>query len=148
MSSSFIWLLLVVAFLILEAISAGLISVWFAIGGLAAFVTSIFTNSITAQIVVFFTVSIVILLATLPLAKKYRAKKASPTNAQRNIGQMGQVVVAISPQVPGRVKVDGVDWIAKSTTSLEVGELCIVQKIESATVFVKPVKNEETAKAQ
>ncbi len=147
MTSSFIWLILVVAFLFLEAITAGLVSVWFAIGALFSLVTSLFTNSTAIQVVVFFAVSIILMLATLPLAKKYRSKKSAPTNAQRNIGRMGKVVVDISPQVPGRVKVDGVDWMAMCDVPLSAGQMCVVKSIHSTTFVVEPVNSEQTAKA-
>ncbi len=144
MQPSFVWLLLVVGFLVLEAVTAGLVSVWFAIGALFAFLTSLITSSLTVQIIVFFVISIALILATLPLAKKYRSNKSLKTNAQRNIGLTGTVVVEISPQMPGRVKVDGVDWTAKSNTVLKVGELCVVQSLESATVIVVPANSEQT----
>ena len=61
------WLIAFVAFLIIEIITLGLTTVWFAIGSVAAFLAAYVGASIVVQIVVFLVVSIVFLVFTRPI---------------------------------------------------------------------------------
>ena len=80
------WLIFTVVTAVLEGLTVQLVSVWFAIGGLAACITSLFTDSIPIQAVVFVVVTAIALVVTRPLVKKLRKKKAEPTNADRYDG--------------------------------------------------------------
>ncbi len=136
MSASWIWLILLVAFVLIEAGTHGLVSIWFGAGALVSLVTSFISTSVTVQITVFFVVSFALFFATMPFAKKMRAQKQTPLNADRNLGKTGTVVVEITPQVAGRIKLDGVDWNAVSDETLQKGELCVIKAVNSATVTV------------
>ena len=82
----FLWLAAVVGFLLLEASTFSMTSVWFAVGAAAALLTCLFTDSFRAQALVFIVVSILCLLAFRPLAAKLR-QKITPTNGDRNLGR-------------------------------------------------------------
>ncbi len=142
---SIIWLVLLVVFIVVEAVTFGLVSIWFGAGSLAALIVSFFTPSLLTQTIVFFAVSFILILATFPLVKKFRYRKQEPTNADRNIGRQGVVIARITPSVHGRVKIDGVDWAARSYATLEEGDLCVVQSIDSTTVYVLPAPNNSYA---
>ncbi len=144
MGISWIWLVLFVVFLAIEAATFGIFSIWFGAGSLVALIVSFFTDSFLVQTSVFFAVSFVLLFATFPFVKKIRKRKQEPTNADRNIGRQGLVISKITPSVPGRVKLDGVDWAARSNVTLEPGTLCMVESIESTTIVVKPVNENQT----
>ena len=77
----FLWLAAVVGFLLLEASTFSMTSVWFAVGAAAALLTCLFTDSFRAQALVFIVVSILCLLAFRPLAAKLR-QKITPTNGR------------------------------------------------------------------
>ena len=85
-SVPFLWLAAVVGFLLLEASTFSMTSVWFAVGAAAALLTCLFTDSFRAQALVFIVVSILCLLAFRPLAAKLR-QKITPTNGDRNLGR-------------------------------------------------------------
>lgn len=133
---SVIWLALVIAFAIIEGATAGLVSIWFALGAVAALLVSCFVPTLWVQIAVFIVVSLLALLATRPLAKKYLNAKFVPTNADGNVGRTGTVIERITKDTSGRIKLDGVDWIARSSETLEVGALCKIIKMDSATLTV------------
>ncbi|MEG2931850.1 MAG: NfeD family protein, partial [Ruthenibacterium sp.] len=71
-----------------------------------------------------------------PYIKKQRLDQQVPTNADRNIGRKAVVIADIVPDRPGRVKLDGVDWTARSANALHAGEICVVQSLDSATLTV------------
>lgn len=144
--NSVLWLMLLIALVAFEAVTVNLVSVWFAVGAASALVTSAFTDSGKIQFIVFVLVSVVALLVTRPLAQRYAKERSESTNAGRNIGRKGQVLVEITPNVPGRVRLDGVDWMARSETPISDGTLCEVLAVEGASLVVRPVEEVETAR--
>ena len=70
-----IWFILIFAFLIIEALSFNLITIWFAFGSLCAFISTYFTDNLIIQIVVFTFFTIISLIFTKPLLDKFINKK-------------------------------------------------------------------------
>lgn len=147
-----VWLVLVVVFVILEASTATLVSVWFAAGSLVALLVSLLLPwndgmGVIAQVAAFLVVSGICLLALRPLARKLMGSKKVPTNADANIGKLAQVVTEVRPERIGRVKLEGLEWAAKSDAVLPVGSWCRVLAIEGAKVIVAPAEPEEAQAA-
>ena len=143
-SVPFFWLAAAVGFLLLEAATVSMTSIWFAAGSAAALLTCLFTDSFRVQALVFIVVSILCLLAFRPLAAKLRQKN-TPTNGDRNLGREATVLTAVTADVPGRVRLDGVDWNARCATlddTLSPGESCRVCEIHSTLLIVEPVLTE------
>ncbi len=144
---SILWLMLLIALVAFEAVTVNLVSIWFAVGAASALVTSAFTESGKVQFIVFVVVSTAMLLLTRPLAKRYAREHTVPTNADRNVGRKGQVLAEITPDVPGRVRLDGVDWMARSEQPIPEGMLCEVVSVESASLIVRPVESADSKQA-
>ncbi len=142
-SLTFAWLLATIALVVAEALTFNLITVWFAVGSAAALVVSLFVHSFQIQFLIFIVVSLLSLLAFRPLAAKLK-RPPTPTNGDRNLGRMATALTQVSPDVPGRVRLDGVDWNARTVagTTLEPGQTCRVVEIQSTLLFVEP---QETA---
>lgn len=133
------WLILAVVTAILEACTVQLVSIWFTIGSLAACITSLFTDNIIIEGVVFVAVSAIALAVTRPLVKKLRKKKAEPTNADRYIGKTAVVITEIDNEnARGMVKVDNQKWTARSESGavIPTGETVIVTSIEGVKLMV------------
>ena len=142
--SPIFWLAAAVGFLALEASTFNMTSIWFAIGSAAALLCCVFTGSFRVQTVVFLVVSILCLAAFRPLAAKLR-KKHTATNGDRNLGREAIVLSPVTAEVPGRVRLDGVDWNARCATpgdTLGPGALCRVTEIHSTLLIVEPVLTE------
>lgn len=82
-----IWIGLIVIFLIVEGLTAGLVTIWFAVGALAALIAAMFHAPLWLQLVWFFAVSIAAFAVTRPLVKKYINNRTQPTNADMLIGR-------------------------------------------------------------
>ena len=138
------WLAAAVVFLMVEGATFAMTSVWFAIGAAAALLTCLFTTSFRAQSLVFVVVSALCLLAFRPLAAKLR-RKTTPTNGDRNLGREAVVLTPVTAEVPGRVRLDGVDWNARCATpgdTLAPGERCRITELHSTLLIVEPVLTE------
>ena len=107
-SMAVVWLIAMVVFLIVEGIVPGLVSIWFAIGSLAALLAAALRAPVWLQVVWFLIVSVAALALTRPLAKKYVNARTQPTNADRILGKDCVVREAIDNiQGTGAVAVDG-----------------------------------------
>lgn len=132
------WLIATVVLLIIEAATVNLTTIWFALGAAAALLAALIGGGYISQAAAFIIVSLAALVLTKPLVDKWRNRPTVATNGDRNIGRTGTVLLPIQPEMPGRVRLDGVDWNARTAdgSSLEKGELCRVTAIESTTLVV------------
>ena len=137
-----IWLALLILFVILEAATVQLLSTWFAAGALAAMIVCLLGGAVWLQIVVFFVVSIVLLVLLWPMARKHIKAKAVATNADALIGRICVVTEPIDPLEGGRVKVGDVTWSARSEKPVPAGAQVEILKIQGAKVIVEEVKKE------
>lgn len=140
----YIWIGLAVAFIVLEALSAQLTSVWFALGAVAALIVTVCgVESIAVQAAVFAAVSLLALLLTRPLVKRLLKKKVQPTNADRWIGEKGIVTEAVDNlNGKGAVKVHGTEWTARSLNGDEIlpaGQEIRVARIEGVKLIVEKI---------
>ena len=143
------WLLAAIGFVVLEAMTLNLVSIWFAVGSAAALLSCLVTGSFRVQAVVFIAVSAICLLAFKPLAKRLH-KQPTPTNGDRALGREARVLTPVSAQQTGRVRLDGVDWSARCATpgdTLTPGQACRVTEIHSTLLIVEPVLTETARRA-
>ena len=139
-SMAVIWLIAVVVFLVVEALVPGLVSIWFAIGALAALLASSVGAPLWLQGLWFLLVSVAALALTRPLARKYVNARTQPTNADRILGRDCVVREAIdNVQGTGAVAVDGKVWTARMEEEDEraaVGEIVVARRIEGVKLIV------------
>ena len=136
---SIVWVVIMVVFLVVEAATAGLTCIWFAIGALAALIAALFGAPIWLQLVWFFVVSVVTLYFTRPLVLKYVNSRSQPTNADMVIGKEALVTEAIdNVESAGAVAVGGKVWTARSENGepIEVGSIVTVLRIEGVKLIV------------
>lgn len=138
---SLFWFILFIMLLLIEIVTVNLVSIWFALGSISALIATFFTDSLFIQVLVFVLVSIVTLLVTKPLIKKFRKVEVIPTNLDRVIGKKGVVIKKISPDEFGEVKVLGTVWTAVSDSDIEVGSNVLVEKIDGVKLIVFEEEN-------
>jgi membrane protein implicated in regulation of membrane protease activity len=118
-----LWVVLVVAFAVLEGLTVGLISLWFSIGSLAGLIAAALGASVVTQVIAFSIVSGVCILLLRPVTRKYLVKKTEKTNADRIIDAEAVVTEPISNlKGTGRVRVRGESWTARSDDGEEFSE--------------------------
>ena len=141
--AAIVWFVLLVAFVIVEANTVTLVSVWFAAGALVALITSLLGGELWLQGILFFGVSIALLLALRPITKKHFTPKLVKTNVDSIIGSLGIVTVAIDNVAgSGQVKLGAMEWTARSTDGsvIGVGTRIRVDRIEGVKTFVSPAE--------
>lgn len=136
-----VWLIAMVALLIVEAVVPGLISIWFALGALAALLAALLHAPMWLQVVWFLLVSVVALVLTRPLAAKYVNSRVQPTNADALIGRECIVTEEIDDlRGTGAVSVSGKVWTArtgKDGVCVPKGDTVRILRIEGVKLIVE-----------
>ncbi|MDO5590417.1 MAG: NfeD family protein [Lachnospiraceae bacterium] len=140
------WLVLFVVLLIIEILTMGLTTIWFAGGALVAFVSGVLGFGLVVQIAVFLIVSIILLVLTRPLAVKYFNQERQKTNAESLIGEHALVTEDIDTlQAKGRVEVRGQEWSAKTDEpdgKIAHDQIVVVEGIQGVKLIVREKKEE------
>lgn len=138
------WLGLAIVLSIIEAATAGLVTIWLVFGALAAWICALLGLSLIFQLFAFLSVSYVFLMFTRPVINKWLSHKTIKTNADRFIGQIGLVIETINPlEGTGQVKVGGQIWSAISADGdeIEVGTRVRVNAITGVKLLVSQTKD-------
>lgn len=135
------WLGFMIVLLVIELVTLGLTTIWFAGGAFAAFIASMIGSSVWFQVILFFAVSIVLLIFTRPFAVHYINKNTVRTNADSLIGKTAIVTEDISNlDSKGQVQVQGQIWTARSTEEeikIQTGEKVVIEKISGVKLIVR-----------
>lgn len=136
-----VWLVILVALVVIELLTMGLTTVWFAGGALVAALASLLHVPFTLQVILFLVVSGLLLYFTRPLAVKYFNKDRVRTNAESLVGRQAIVISEIDNlQGIGQVNVGGMEWSARTKTddtALPVGAVVIVLAIDGVKLIVE-----------
>lgn len=135
-----LWLAAVIILSLVEAFTCQLVSIWFAIGGVAAFIAAVSGAGLYIQFAVFAVVSVFCLLITRPLAKKILNNKIITTNSDSLIGKVFSVYQTIDNiNQTGQIKVNDIIWTARSNDEsvINKGECVEIEKIEGVKLIVK-----------
>ena len=141
-----IWLGIRVVFLVMEANTVSLVSIWFAAGSLAALIASLFGAQLWLQITLFLVVSAASLACMRPLVRKYIKPRIVPTNTDALLQSQVYVTEDIDNLAAhAQVKLCAMEWTARSTNGdpIPQGTLVKVDKIEGVKAFVTPVEMKE-----
>ena len=141
-----IWIAILIGGVAIEVATLNLVSIWFAVGGLAAFIALSLGASFLVQLIVFVIVSAIMLGLIRPLAKDILKPKGAKTNADRIIGQFATVTEQISnASNKGQIKVSGQIWSAKSDDGkvINEGETVKIIAIQGVKAVVEPLRKED-----
>ena len=106
-----IWLAVVVLSFILETMTQDFVSIWFTLGALMTLIFSSMCN-FWVEIIIFSMVSLISIIATRPLVKKFTARQVRNTNTDEYVGKRVKVEKEISKYDSGEVKINGIVYTA------------------------------------
>lgn len=136
------WLVLLIIAIVIEVLTMGLTSIWFAGGALAAILLALLNAPIWLQIILFFGVSLILLFFTRPIAVKYFNKDRVRTNVESLVGRQAIVTSEIDNlQGIGQVTVGSQEWSARSLDDkqrIAVGSVVVVVSISGVKLIVRP----------
>ena len=141
MNMMIFWLIAFILFVVGEAVTVGLVAIWFAVGALGALAAAALGGWLWLQIVIFLLLSALSLMLLKPLSRRWMAgHKAARTNADRVIGETALVTEDIdNTMATGQVQVDGQIWTARSAHGVVIpaGSRVKVLSIQGVKVMVE-----------
>lgn len=140
--SAYVWMVVLIATVAIEAFTLNLVSIWFGVGALAALILTTLELPVTAQLIAFIVVAAALLVLVRPFTRKLLRIKDEKTNADRIIGQTAIVTVEINNTLSqGEIKLMGQSWSARSAddTQITVGDTVRVLAIAGVRAVVEKV---------
>ena len=139
-----VWLAVLVALVVIELLTMGLTTIWFAGGALIATIASLFGVPLALQVILFLVASALLLYFTRPLAVKYFNRDRVRTNAESLVGRQAIVISEIDNlQGIGQVNVGGMEWSARTRVDgvrLPVGTVTTILAINGVKLIVEERK--------
>lgn len=139
---TYVWLVAIIILGFIEAITEGIVSIWFVISGLLALIVSLFTDVFLIQFAIFVIVGIILMITTRTSVSKYLKVNPVRTNLDRVIGMKGIVTEDIKKDNYGEVRVDGKRWTAysKDDKVIKKDEFVEILNIDGNKLAVKKIK--------
>ena len=141
------WLVAFGVLLLIEILTLGLTTIWFAAGALAAFLMAVLNTPLMVQIIVFLAVSAILLIFTRPIMTKHLNAKTTKTNAESLVGDKARVLIPVNNlKEEGQVMVNGMEWTARSTkdeVTFKKDEMVRIAGIAGVKLMIEKLDNEE-----
>lgn len=137
---SAIWLIVAVVLAVIEASTAQLVCIWFALGAICAMITAMITESVLIQVLIFIFSTAVFLALTRKFVRKLTDVKASKTNADSLIGKEFIVLEEVDNlKETGTIKASGTVWSVRNIEEgvIPSGTKVIIEKIEGVKLYVR-----------
>ncbi|MDY0295640.1 MAG: NfeD family protein [Acholeplasmataceae bacterium] len=134
------WLAFFVIALVVEVITADMISIWFALAAIPSFIIALVDGHIVWQIVSFIVIAGVLLFLTRPVVKKYLKTNEIKTNVDAMVGMTGTVIKEITSDEIGRIVIRQIDWAAVSKENIHVGEHVRVLDVDGNKLIVEKIE--------
>ncbi|MCI5605657.1 MAG: NfeD family protein [Clostridia bacterium] len=141
MNLGVIWIIAIIVFAVLEAVTYQLISTWFAIGSVGGLVAYLLGFDFNVQMTVFLALSIITLCCLRPLSVKKLKPKGLKTNTENIIGKEVLITETVdNTKECGKGKIGGMEWTVRSDDNSVIPEkqLAVIEKIEGVKLIVKP----------
>ena len=133
------WIALAVVFSVIEALTAQIVTVWFAVGSIGSIIANVLGASPLIQMIIFVLISLLTLIIARPYLRKFTKTKVQPTNLDMCIGKEAIVTEEINNTLgTGQAKIRGTMWTARSKNDSVIpeGSLVIVESIEGVKLIV------------
>lgn len=134
------WGVAIVVFSVVEALTAGLVSIWFAVGALAALIGAFCGGGIWVQGLLFIAVSAASFIFVRSRAVKSIKGSKEKTDIDRIVGSEVVITEEVdNKKHSGRASINDVEWKVKSSDGEVIGqgETAVVEKIEGVRLIVK-----------
>lgn len=143
-----IWLAAMIILIVIEIITVGLTTIWFAFGALVAIVVSMCGGGLMLQLTAFLLVSLGLLIFTRPFAVKYINTTRVKTNYEGIIGKIVRITQDVDNFAEkGCAVVNGQEWTVRAAddgSRIAAGSLAKVVDIRGVKLIVEKYEEEVT----
>lgn len=113
------WAVVIVIFLVIESLTVGLNAIWYAIGGLAALVASLFHLAPWIQFILFLCGAVVQLIVTPPVPSHFMPAPDYSYRAHPLSGMLAKTETEINSSEPGSISIGGKFFAAMTEDGAE-----------------------------
>jgi len=143
MSMTILWIVIAIICGIIEGVTFGLTTIWFAGGAVVAALMAACGFPIVVQIVVFVIVSFALLYFTRPVVQRAFNNNRVKTNAEGIIGKNAYVTEDVdNMRATGQIKIDGLEWTARTAKDgiiIKKDTLVTITAIDGVKAIVEEV---------
>ena len=136
-----IWLIITVVMSVIEIMTMGLVTIWFAAGAVIALLLALIGAPLWLQVAAFLVVSVVVLVLVRPIAAAHFNNRIKKTNIDAIIGRKLIAKTDIDNlHGTGKVDMDGSTWMAASSVdniTIKAGEEVKVVEVRGAKLIVE-----------
>lgn len=135
-----IWFIAIIVFLILEAVTYQLVSIYLAIGAVGGLVMYMLGFDFIPQMIVFLILSIILLCLLRPISVKAMKNRTLKTNADSLIGKKVYITKDVNNiEGSGEGRINGADWSVRSSDGSVItkGTSAVVERIEGVKLIVR-----------
>lgn len=140
MEAAIIWIALIIIFAVVEIITVGLTSIWFAGGAVVALLVDAAGLGPVWQFAAFVVVSVILLVFTRPWALKYMKPRLVKTNYEAAVDKNVCLTEAVDNiKGTGTAVLNGQEWTARAYEdgkTFEAGMIVKVKEIRGVTLYV------------
>jgi len=140
-TTTIVWLALLIIFLVIEIATVGLTSIWLAGGALAGLLIDMAGLGLPWQIAAAIIVTAVLLIFTRPFAVKHINRNHERTNYEGIIGKVIRITETVDNiNQTGRAILNGSEWTVRSAQDdiiLKPGTIVKVVKISGVKLIVE-----------
>ena len=136
------WTMATAIFSILEIVIPGLVTIWLALAALILTAISFFIKNPNIEFVIFTVLSIVFVIFTRPVLKKYLEDKKTNFSSKM-VGQelkIEKILDLESPKKVYEVKFKGVIWKGVSSEIFREGEIVKIEDFEGNKIILEKIK--------
>lgn len=136
----FFWTAAIVAFLIIEAVTTALVSIWFSVGSLAALIACALGADIYIQVIVFVAFSVIAIVVIRKFAVNKLKNSNDKINLDRIVGRDIIIVETVDNTLgTGKAKVNDVEWrvISENGQIINAGESATVVSIDGVKLVAR-----------
>lgn len=143
MTAALYWLVAMVILTVIECISLGLTTIWFAGGALVAAIAAALGAPVYVQVVLCILVSGILLIFTRPWAMRFLNNRTVKTNAESLVGEIAIVTMEVNNlKSEGQIQIKGSYWTARSTddsVTIAKDKKVRIEEISGVKCLVVPV---------
>ena len=140
MNMAYYWLIAFVILVVIEILTQGLTTIWFAVGAIVAAIAAILNLPFLVQMLLFTVVSLLLLIFIRAFAVQFFNKNRIRTNSESLVGKQAIVTEDINNlKATGQVVLNGQEWSARSVNDMlciEKGAVVVVHGIQGVKLMV------------
>ena len=148
MDDAMVWLVAMIILILIEIVTVGLTTIWFAVGALVATIVAMLGVGLILQVTLFLLVSFGMLIFTRPWAMKYINRNRTKTNYEGIIGKVVRITQDVDNIAEkGCAVVNGQEWTVRCTdekSKIPAGSLAKVVDIKGVKLIVEKYEEETT----